>query len=65
MIEIPEAIVLSRQLNETITCKRIAGVIAAGSPHKFAWFFGEPSEYDALLRGRMIENHSIRLQGRD
>ena len=54
MIEIPEAIVLSRQLNETITGKKIAGVIAAGSPHKFAWFFGEPSEYDALLRGRMI-----------
>ena len=55
MIELPEAIVLSRQLNESITGKRIAKVIAAGSPHKFAWFFGEPSEYNALLCGRMIE----------
>ena len=55
MIELPEAIVLSGQLDETITGKRIKEVVAAGSPHKFAWFFGEPSEYDALLRGHIIE----------
>ena len=55
MIELPEAIVLSRQLNETITGKRIKEVVAASSQHKFAWYFGEPSEYDALLRGRTIE----------
>jgi formamidopyrimidine-DNA glycosylase len=55
MIEIPEAVVLARQLNETIKGKRIKEVVAASSPHKFAWFFGEPSEYGALLRGRVIE----------
>ena len=55
MIEIPEAIVISRQLNEVIAGKQIKSVIAAASPHKFAWFFGEPSGYDALLRGRTIE----------
>jgi formamidopyrimidine-DNA glycosylase len=54
MIEIPEAIVLSRQLNETIVGKKIAEVVAAASEHKFAWFFGEPSEYGALLRGRVV-----------
>jgi len=54
MIEIPEAIVLSRQMNETLVGKRIKKVIAAASPHKFAWFYGEPSGYDALLRGRTI-----------
>ena len=54
MLELPEAIVLSRQLNETISGKKIAKVIAAASPHKFAWFFGEPSEYDTLLRGRTV-----------
>jgi formamidopyrimidine-DNA glycosylase len=58
MIEIPEAIVVSRQLNETITGKRIKNVVAAAAPHKFAWFFGDPSEYDALLRGRTIETAS-------
>jgi len=56
MLEIPEAIVISRQLNQTVKGKRIKEVVAAASPHKFAWFYGEPSEYDALLRGRMIEN---------
>jgi formamidopyrimidine-DNA glycosylase len=54
MLEIPEAIVLSRQLNETIAGKKITEVIAAGSPYKFAWFFGEASEYGVLLRGRVI-----------
>ena len=55
MIEIPEAIVLANQLNETVQGKQIKNVIAASSPHKFAWFFGEPSEYNALLQGRTIE----------
>ena len=54
MLEIPEAAVISRQLNEIIAGKTITKVIAAGSPHKFAWFFGEPSEYDDLLRGRVV-----------
>lgn len=36
MIEIPEAVSLSRQLTETIGGKKIAGVIAGLSPHKFA-----------------------------
>ena len=55
MIEIPEAIVLAKQLNQTIKGKRIGSVAAASSSHKFAWFFGEPAEYDALLHGRTIE----------
>jgi len=55
MIEIPEAIVLSRQLNDVIAGKRIKHVIAANSPHKFTWYCGDPSEYGALLRGRTIE----------
>ena len=54
MLEIPEAIAISRQLNEIVAGKRIKKVITEASPHKFAWFFGEPSEYDALLRGRTV-----------
>ncbi|MCL2843258.1 MAG: endonuclease VIII [Oscillospiraceae bacterium] len=55
MLEIPEAIVISRQLDQTVKGKRIKEVVTAASPHKFAWYFGEPSEYDALLCGRTIE----------
>jgi len=55
MLEIPEAIVIANQLNQTISGKRINNVIAASSPHKFAWYYGDPSEYHALLHGRKIE----------
>jgi formamidopyrimidine-DNA glycosylase len=55
MIEIPEAESLSRQLTETVGGKRIAGVVAGLSPHKFAWYHGDPKDYNALLRGKMID----------
>jgi formamidopyrimidine-DNA glycosylase len=55
MLEIPEAIVLARQLNQTIKGRTIQKVVAAASEHKFAWYFGEPSAYDVLLRGRTVE----------
>jgi formamidopyrimidine-DNA glycosylase len=54
MIEIPEAESLSRQLTETVNGKKIAVVVAGLSPHKFAWYHGEPKDYDALLRGKTI-----------
>jgi len=56
MLEVPEAIVISRQLNQTVKGKRIKKVVTASSPHKFAWYFGEPSEYEPLLSGRTIED---------
>lgn len=56
MLEIPEAIVIAEQLNDTVRGKRIKDAIAAASPHKFAWYYGEPSEYGALLRGKSLEN---------
>ena len=56
MLEIPEAIVISRQLNQTIKGKCIRKVVAAASPHKFTWYYEDPAEYNALLRGRTIEN---------
>jgi len=43
MIEIPEAAVLAKQLNQTITGKHIQNVVAAHSPHKFAWYAGDPA----------------------
>ena len=55
MIEIPEAITLSCQINETLIGKKINDVIANQSPHKFAWYYGEPSEYNSKLNGKIIE----------
>jgi formamidopyrimidine-DNA glycosylase len=54
MIELPEAVVISKQLNETIRGKKIKKVIAAYSPHKFAWYHGDPQGYKDLLKSKEI-----------
>ncbi len=54
MSEIPEAESLARQLTEKVKGKKIAGVVAGLSPHKFAFYHGDPKDYDALLRGKTI-----------
>jgi formamidopyrimidine-DNA glycosylase len=54
MIELPEALNIAGQLNKAISGKRIAGVTAAQTPHKLAWYYGEKAKYAALLIGRTI-----------
>jgi formamidopyrimidine-DNA glycosylase len=54
VIELPEAAVLADQINETAVGKRIRNVIAAHTPHKMAWYFGDPQEYKNLLTGKVI-----------
>ncbi len=54
MIELPEAVNLAGQINDTISGKRIAGVVAAHTPHKLAWYYGEPPKYSDLLIGRTV-----------
>ncbi|MGB5924563.1 MAG: zinc finger domain-containing protein [Dehalococcoidia bacterium] len=55
MIELPEALNIASQLNDTIRGKRVAGVMVAKAPHKLAWYYGEPPEYSVLLVGKTIE----------
>ena len=54
VIELPEAAVLAEQVNETVVGKKIKNVIAAHTPHKLAWYFGDPQEYKSLLTGKVI-----------
>ncbi len=54
MIELVEAKILSDQMNASIQGKRITKVTTLYSPHKFAFFHGDPQTYDKLLRGRRI-----------
>lgn len=49
MIEIPEAIVLANQLEHQLRGKRIVGVAAGVTPHKYAWFYGERDSYPELV----------------
>jgi len=55
MIELPEAVVLAKQLTDTLGGKTIRNVIAGHSTHKFAWYFGDPQRYGVLLNGKVID----------
>ena len=54
MIELPEAVNIARQITDTTYGKRVAGVIAAHTPHKLAWYYGEPPTFSDLLAGRTV-----------
>jgi formamidopyrimidine-DNA glycosylase len=54
MIEIPEAVNLSRQLTERCAGKRIDSIVAGSSPHKFAWYYGDRASYTRLAAGRVF-----------
>lgn len=54
MIELPEANVLGKQSNDILQGKKVKSVVAGLSPHKFAWFFGEPLDYEKRLKGKTI-----------
>lgn len=55
MLELPEAYVLANQIKEHLAGKRIMNVVAAYSPHKFAWYHGDPQKYHELLYGKTID----------
>ena len=54
MVELPEAAVLAKQIQQTLTGKRIRQAIANQSPHKFAWYSGDPGQYNDRLTGKVI-----------
>lgn len=54
MLEIPESKVMSLQIEEILAGKRIVKVRNATSPHKFAWYNGDPAAYDHLLSGKQV-----------
>lgn len=54
MIEVPEALAIAKQINKSIKGKRIVKVVADYSPHKFAWYHGDPQEYSKILEGKTI-----------
>ena len=54
MIEIPESATVGRQAGTTLVNKTITDVFTATSPHKFAFFNGDPGEYGKLLKGKFV-----------
>lgn len=53
MIEIPEAVTITDQM-QCIIGKKITNVIAGQTPHKFAWFSGDPGGYPVKLKSKSI-----------
>lgn len=54
MIELPEAVVISQQITQTLGGKRVIRAVANASPHKFAWYTGDPATYNEKLMGKVI-----------
>jgi formamidopyrimidine-DNA glycosylase len=54
MLELPEAIAVSKQISENVSGKKIMNVTAAHTPHKFAWYHGDPQKYHDLLADKVI-----------
>ena len=56
MIEIPESINLAKQLEQTVRGKTVKAAIANLSPHKFAFYYGEPTSYSKQLTEQTVDN---------
>lgn len=52
MLELPEAHTIARQWNETVRGKRIVSIVAGKTPHRFAFYTGDPAAYPSLLANR-------------
>lgn len=54
MLELPEVLTLSKQVNDTLKGKTVAQVFNATKPHKFTFYNGDPLAYGKLLIGKTI-----------
>jgi formamidopyrimidine-DNA glycosylase len=54
MIELPEALTIARQIDETLVGKRVAHADQGNSPHKFAWYTKSSEEYYRTLTGQRV-----------
>lgn len=58
MIELPEALVIARQMDKELAGKRIVHGDRGNSPHKFAFSSGTSEEYEAIFKGKTIGRSS-------
>jgi formamidopyrimidine-DNA glycosylase len=60
MFELPECVVLAKQMNDTLQGKIIIGGDLGNSPHKFVWYNRSPEEFDNLIGGKSIGTASAK-----
>lgn len=56
MIELPESHTLAAQISQHLSGKTVISTTAAHSPHKFAWYHGDPADYPAKLNGACVNS---------
>jgi formamidopyrimidine-DNA glycosylase len=54
MFEIPEYVILARQMAESLSGKHIANGTLGNSPHKFVWYNRKQDEFAAIVKGKTI-----------
>lgn len=58
MVELPEAVALVEQINNTLIGKKVMNATANHTPHLFAWYTGNPTDYHDLLTEKTIQGAS-------
>lgn len=54
MVELPEAFLIGRQIDQELAGKRIAHGDRGNSPHKFAFSSGTSEEYESIFEGKTV-----------
>lgn len=62
MFELPEYMILAKQINQTLVGKKIKKGNLGNSPHKFVWYNRKPVEFTRLTHGKAVGQ--ARVQGR-
>jgi formamidopyrimidine-DNA glycosylase len=55
VIELPEAVTLARQGRQALVSRSVEDLVVLHTPHKWAWFHGDPAAYRGRLVGRTID----------
>jgi formamidopyrimidine-DNA glycosylase len=56
MLEIPESTTIGKQADKQLKNRKVLNIINASSPHKFAFYNGNPLDYPKLLEGCLIKS---------
>lgn len=59
MFELPEIMNISKQINETLTGKKIVKGSLGNSPHKFVWYNRTHEEFAKLVEGKTLESSYV------
>lgn len=60
MFELPELVILAKQINESLQGKTVLKGGLGNSPHKFVWYNHSPEDFEALTRGKVVGQASAR-----